>query len=841
MAAIVKLIGGLPLLLLLPGYLCLRLLRARGRIPSLIDFSEWLFLSVLVSVCITTWLGLLLAELSLFSLSAILAVTSGVSLALIIAAGRSALVPPRPTAGALLLLLLFACLGVIFYTPPYEYVLGNWDPGTYVNSGANLAKTGAILIHDRVLKEIPPSDRPLFYYTRLLPQRYEGGMAIADSDKAIVSPHFYHAYTVWIALFHALGGLQFSLWVNALFGILALAAFSLASRELAGRNTAFLAALFMVFSAAEIWSVRFPTAEIIAQFLIFSGLFCLFRYQSEGRGFWAILAGVCFAEACLSIFTAVVILPLLILVFFWRNWNRWQRRDALFLIPLAAGLVHLSLQNITVCRSYAERQLEVLRSEGLTPPLLVSSAVAFLIALLMARMFLRNAAGRIQRLFRRSGFQIALGALALCLFIFAYLVRPMLNHAADARNVRELGWFIYPVSAGRRCFPLGLCIALAGALLFIREGFDQKRGSFFLIATLTCALFMYKKMIFPSYLWAVRRYVPIVFPSCIFFMAYAIGRLGLGTKRRTLAAAAITLILMISMLLGYTRLVMPTDYAGTIAFLKRLAAPLDRGGLYVCEGSGIASPLDYTYGLDVLQISDQTPDKCRGVERVMGSLLDRGRRLYYISRGGWPMSRALDFVPSFETPLETDHLEYSVGAFPRRRVPVSVTARVFRVEKLGASPEANVKSRMLDIGEDCFCLIKGFHGLTVLWEKEGRKSSKRWARWTSREAELLIPTFGARADLTLTIRASAGRERPIAPVPVTVFIEGKKVGEIALGRSWEERSLSVPSAALPRGRERAIMRLQSPVWRTTAGSMSAQPADLGICLDWVKIEIRGQT
>jgi len=841
MAAIVKLIVGLPLILFLPGYLCLRLLRARARIPSLIDFSEWLFLSVLVSVCITTWLGLLLAELSLFSLSAILAITSGISLALLIAAGRSAPVSPRPTAGALLLLLLFACVGIIFYAPPYEYVLGNWDPGTYVNSGANLAKTGAILIHDRVLKEISPPDRPLFYYTHLLPQRYEGGMAIADSDKAIVSPHFYHAYTVWIALFHAIGGLRFSLWVNVVFGLLALAAFSLASRELAGRNTAFLAALFMVLSAAEIWSVRFPTAEIIAQFLIFSGLFCLFRYQDDGRGSWAIIAGVCFAEACLAIFTAVVILPLLILIFFWRNWNRWQRRDALFLIPLAAGLVHLSLQNITVCRSYAERQLEVLRSQGLTPSLLVSSAVAFLLALVMARVFWRNAARQIQRLFQRSGSQMALGVLLLCLFIFAYLVRPMLDHAADARNLRELGWFIYPVSAGRRCVPLGLCIALAGVLLFVREGFDQKRGSFFLIATVTCVFFMYKKMIFPSYLWAIRRYIPVVFPACIFFMAYAIRRLGSGSVGRGIAAAAVTLILLTSMLGSYTRLVMPTDYAGTIAFLNRLAAPLDRGGLYVCEGSGIASPLDYTYGLDVLQLSGQTPEKCRGVERVMGSLLERGRRLYYISRGGWPMSRALNFVPSFETPLETDHLEYSVGAFPRRRVPVSVAARVFRVERLGASPEADATSRTLDIGEDCFGLISGFQKPTMLWEKEYGTYSRRWARWTSGEAELVIPTFGSRADLTLTIRASAGRERPIAPVPVTVLIEGKKVGEIALGRSWEERSLSVPSTALPRGRERAIMRLQSPVWRTTAGSMSAQPADLGICLDWVKMEIRGQT
>lgn len=838
MADIAKLIVSIPLLFFLPGALFLRLVCGRGRRRLPQGFGEWLFLSALGSALAASWIGLALAGLSIFSLRAVLIAQALISIVLFLAAPGARWGVPSARIGEVAWIVLFACLGIAFFSPPYEYVLGNWDPSTYVNSGARLAGSGSITYCDPVLAALPFSDRSLFYFTHLIDQRYEGGIAIGDHEQAIVSPHFYHIYTVWIATFNAIGGLRFSLWVNVAFGLLALAAFALAARELAGRKTAFLAALFMVFSAAEIWSVRFPTAEIIAQFFIFSGLFCLFRYQREDSGSWALLSGICFAEAFLSIFTAVVILPLIILIFFWRNWNRRHRSDLFFLIPLAAGLVHLYVQDITVCRSYADRQMEVLRSHGLTTFLLVSSSTAFILALVLTRMFWRNAARQIRELFQRSEFRSALCLLLLCLFVFGYWLRPALDHSADARSLQELGWFVYPLSGGYCYFPLGLCLALAGVLLFVRHGSDQRRGSFFIVAAFTFILFMYKKMIFPSYLWAIRRYIPIVFPSCIFFMAYAIGRLGAGSKWRGVAAGAVTLALLTSMLCGYTSRVLPTDYAGTIDFLNNLTAPLDRGGLYVCEGSGIAAPLDYAYGLDALQLSEQTPEKCKEVERVMGNLLNRGRRVYYISKGGWPISRALDFVPIFETPLETDHLEYSVGAFPRERIPVNITARAFRVEKVGAAPEAGAKNRMLDVGEDCFGLVGGFHDLIIFQDKENGKRVKRGARWTLGEAELVIPTFGSNTDLTLTIRASAGKKRPLDSVPVQLSIDGKRVAELKMGRSMEEYRAVIPASALPAGASRAVLKIGSPTWDPTSPVRGEQLRNLGICIDWLRVSKR---
>ena len=835
MAAALIRLAAPPLLFFFPGAFFLRLVCARGRHPLPRGFGEWLFLSALGSILVASWIGLVLAELSIFSLRAVLAAQALVSIGLLLAAPGARWGIPRPRAGELAWVALFACLGIALFTPPYEYVLGNWDPGTYINSGARLARRGSITYRDPVLAALPPVDRSLFYFTHLIDQRYEGGMAIADSEKAIVSPHFYHIYTVWIAIFHSLGGLRFSLWVNAMFGLLALAAFALAVRELAGGRTALLASLLLAGSAAEIWCVRFPTAEITAQLFFWAGLFCLFRALDEDRVAWSLFAGVCFAEALLTIFTAVLVLPALIISLFLFQ----SRRAALvFLIPLAAGIAHLVIQDATVCRPYFERQVEVLRSYGLTPLRLAGAGAGFLILSAVLGLNLLRIRDRAARLLHSTGFNNLLGATLVILFLYAEFIRPLLGGGADARNLPELGWFIYPLVTRPRFISVGLLLALYGALLFIFACSGRKRDAFLLITLPVCAFFTYKKMIFPSYLWAIRRYIPIVFPALIFLMACPLALPGLLRKRGQIAAVCAALVLIACMQIDFTRRVLPTDYAGTVDFLDRLASPLDRGGLYVCEGSGIASPLDYNYGLDVLQLSDQTPEKCRGVERVMGNLLDRGRRVYYISRGGWPISPSLNFVPLFETPLETDHLEYSVGAFPRRRVPVSVTARVFRVERLGASPEADTTSRVLDIGEDCFGLISGFQKPTMLREKGNGKNAKRWARWTSGEAALFIPTFGSRTDLTLTIRASAGRERPADSVPVQLFIADKKVAEATIGRSMEEQRVAIPAAALPAGASRATLKITSPTWNPPVAGGGEQLRNLGICIDWLRISPR---
>ncbi|MCX6355791.1 MAG: glycosyltransferase family 39 protein [Candidatus Aureabacteria bacterium] len=832
MAHALKILLSFPLLFLAPGFFILHFLKSRGRMPASLDsrFPERLYFTVLTSVAVTSWIALILAQIGFFSLPAVCAILLAISLAFGILSRGAPWTFPRPPAGSCVIAALFACIGLFLYTPPYEYVLGIWDPGVYVNAGAHLARTGSIIIHDRILPQIPAPDRELFYDTRFYPQRYEG-MAIADAEKGIISPHFYHLYIVWIGLFHAIGGLKFSLLVNTVFGLLSLSAFFLLGKELAGKRTAFLAALLLLFSAAQTWAVRFPTSEILAQFFLLSWLLCLLRPRDDTSNFWTLLGGVCFAEALLTVFTAVTLVPLFIVVIFWRTWDGSRRGYLLSLIPLGGGLLHLAIQDATVCRSYAALQFQILRSEGLSPALLLASALILLLSLLSAHRWMKRLQTRLRRIFGTAAFGALLGSVLIGLFAFAYYLRPLLSGAADVRNLRELGWFLYPLAAGKFYFPAGLYLALAGVLLFIRGRSDEKWGAFIFISLIASVILLHRKMIFPSYPWAMRRYMPLVYPSLIFFTAFALARLsgrkGIGTP----AAVALAALLILPTQRTYGRYVRPTEFSGTIDFLGRLAGRLDRGGVYICEGSGMAAPLDCVYGLDMLHLRAQTPEKCRGVERVIGQLIGTGRKVYYISRDGWPISRTLNFIPLFSLPLRTDHLDYTIGGFSGRRVPLEIDARVFRVAPLGGSPEADGESRTTDIGEDCFGLIGGFEEMMPLSGKEGGKRVKRWGRWTRGEAEVVIPTFGSRNDLSLILRASAGRERPAAQVPVKISVDGKEVGILDIGRAWGEYGVTFPASALPGNSDRAVLKISCPVWNPPGNN----PGGVGICIDWIRV------
>ena len=61
-------------------------------------------------------------------------------------------------------ILLFVILlgAALLYFHPHEYLDGGWDPGTYVNTGVHLARTGSLVYQDTVLKKMESKDLKIF-------------------------------------------------------------------------------------------------------------------------------------------------------------------------------------------------------------------------------------------------------------------------------------------------------------------------------------------------------------------------------------------------------------------------------------------------------------------------------------------------------------------------------------------------------------------------------------------------------------------------------------------------------------------------------------------------------
>ncbi|HET9314334.1 MAG TPA: hypothetical protein VFQ51_02050, partial [Vicinamibacteria bacterium] len=147
---------------LLPGLVFLALRPRSDDEPS---FDESLFLAVAVSVAVSSWVGLVLAEAGRFSLvTAALVIAGGCALAL--APGRRRLRAPLPrprSASEVVPALVVLAVALVLQARPTEYLVGGRDPGVYVAAMGLIGRTGGIAYTDPVVQSIPAEDVTLFY------------------------------------------------------------------------------------------------------------------------------------------------------------------------------------------------------------------------------------------------------------------------------------------------------------------------------------------------------------------------------------------------------------------------------------------------------------------------------------------------------------------------------------------------------------------------------------------------------------------------------------------------------------------------------------------------------
>jgi hypothetical protein len=160
--------AALPFILLLPGYFTLHL-PPWGRMSDLKrTLGQCFFLSLLISVLVAGLIGLVLAQVGLFSLaSLLLALAAYLIFCLVLIAAKGARLALSLTSIRLgreeAIIIFLLCLSLLLYTKPAEYILGWLDAGWYVNTGIHIAKTGSLTGESRVFASLPPEAKPLFY------------------------------------------------------------------------------------------------------------------------------------------------------------------------------------------------------------------------------------------------------------------------------------------------------------------------------------------------------------------------------------------------------------------------------------------------------------------------------------------------------------------------------------------------------------------------------------------------------------------------------------------------------------------------------------------------------
>ncbi len=366
----------LPPLLYLPGWALQR------RIGAPADALARHFERCAIGALWSGWLALLLADLGWFAPWLHLGLTSlGIGL-LAFGPGPRAFTSgpaqphPRWELPAYAVVLLVALLLVI---RPFETVLGVRDAGVYAGTGLAIARTGGLVQHDPLLatwgaEALDPDPsvagparqaisnfligqpRERYIATRLRAAGffvYEGQLI-----EGRVIPQGLHLLPAWIALLSGLGGPLAGLFAPGLLGLLGVWSIGMLGRRLAGPWVGLLAMTLLALNGVQVWFARYSTAETVAQFLIWVGLYFFAgafgdeQQPAHRRIATAALAGVAIGQVALARLDFFLLGPVVaFLLYLWLT-RRWDRRHTALALGLGLMLLSAALHIIFIARAY---------------------------------------------------------------------------------------------------------------------------------------------------------------------------------------------------------------------------------------------------------------------------------------------------------------------------------------------------------------------------------------------------------------------------------------------------------------------------------------------------------
>jgi len=427
--------------LLIPGLVLLALLPERDRRALALD--EALFLSLAISVGVSAWVALLLAELGRFSLTlagALLAVACGVLLLL----GRRRLGLPfvRPVAWtALLPALCVAALAVFLDARPSQYIVGGRDPGAYVASMALIGRSGGILYTDAAVASIPRQDAEVFFRN---PDRQDFsfsrfmGFDLERPETGRVVPQFFHLFPAFGAYLFQAMGVKGALATPPLVAILSTLAVFFALRRLFAPAAALLATLLLATNVVQVWFARYPVSEPFSQLLLFLGLLGVAHWEERGTAAFAAIGGAALGlSLLLRVDSALIVLPLGLYVFALRARGRGWRELVPLLLPFLALLLHAVVHAQLFASNYVQNI--VTRRYWQQPlPVWMAAAVLAALALALAHRFGNVLWARVSQ--QRERLRAASMAVLVVLAAYAYFLRPHLSAWAGADGNDASTW-----------------------------------------------------------------------------------------------------------------------------------------------------------------------------------------------------------------------------------------------------------------------------------------------------------------------------------------------------------------------------------------------------------------
>jgi hypothetical protein len=499
--------------------------------------------------------------------------------------------------------------------PPLDTTVAGSDSSIYLAAAQHLARTGRLTHSDALVAGMTVGERKALFRNRFVGDhtgphaRFPGGVSLASPDGDTVSFYFFHLFPVWLAVALKTAGAPLYLRLMSLFACLAAASLFLVGRRIGGASLGVLACVVHLSFYPQAYFSRFPSSELLAQALFLAGLASLAGGPEEevgADGRPAHLAGWLWGAFCLCRVDALPFLALgLAATSLLPGRAGVRARD--WLVPMAttavfagAALLHQLSTGIHYVGALPVGLMPAAVGAAVArEPWLVGAALALVAA--AVALLAREAASfpRGQRL--RVGVRVV-GLLASATVLGVFLRR--LDPDLVSRHVRWIASYTTPAL---------LLLLAAGVVLALSLGLrgEGARGTAVALAFFggPALCYVIDPMVLPLQPWAMRRFVPIVFPL-LFLLALAGWQAGLRRacgRHRGLAGAAFALLALVvagAFLRPTVRLaVHPSGHAAD-GPLDALAQAIPPGALVLAPDASadlhFQLALQYAHGRDVL-------------------------------------------------------------------------------------------------------------------------------------------------------------------------------------------------------------------------------------------------
>ncbi len=767
-------------------------------------------------------------------------------------------------------------LGFFTFGKTAEYIASQRDPGEHVNIAVRLAQEQGLRFIDPDFQDFDKDRQKLFLPVLLENALYleaVPGFSLLDAETGEMLPQYLHLFPLWLSLAFKLWRFDGLFGFNVILGLLSLVLLvALAVEIFRSRTIGLMASTLLCLNLGQIWLVRSPFSETLAQVLLLAGVWMLTLTLSRRQGGLGFLSGLVFGlslmvriDSVLAILAVSLFLFLVWLVPKWRVGLPVRQVAAGLAIGLAYSLAHIAL----FAYPYV---LAILHNQGV--PSFLERQWGWLVALALSAMAVAWSSKRLIGFFRicwerwfpksslledpairrRVAF-VSLSGLVIVAFAYGYFLRPMMASGADLLplspphqgtipyydelNLVRLGWYLTPLGLGLGC--LGFILALRQIVL---KG--QVRPLPFLLLLAAFLLFYgYKSRAYPDNYWVIRRYAEIAIPALLILAGLVIQRLhrfsfthpwvlARSASRRLLLRVCGVGLLM-AMIATQTVAAWPffrqAELGGSWAQMALLASRTAEADVILFEYGRaqpfFLGPLRTLFGQSVFSLAHNKPDPV-SFERVVGEFLAEKKRVFLISCDEWTSLESSKYIFEHNERFHfTSRLvERTYERLPEKLQEVHYSLQLYEVKPRGQ--EGSLPYHALNRHSSFGYASKGFYQPEL-------GAGGNTFRWSRGDASVEMPEIDATYPAVLIARLARPDIGAATESPIRVGLNGHDLGPLRLSPGFSDYNILINRAQLAQG-QRNLVEFRSQTFNPSALGIGGDSRNLGFMLDSIRLQ-----